>query len=455
MSFFIKSSRKPSWAISRRTLLRGTGACLALPLLDVMRPQEALASGNSPKRILFYYTPNSVIADKHADETDSRALHWFPTQSGSSFQLTHPLESLANYRDDLLILRGLNNGPGLGVAHYTQTAAFLTATHVEMDEIVNAISADQVIAAGLQSPTPFESLHIKTNGSSTSGYNGDGYPQVYSSCVSWKGPGQAVPSMKPRALFDQLFSGSNGFLEQAEINRRKQSVLDFVHADAQALRNQLGSNDRIKLDQYLTSIEEVEARIAAYENWSCDVGPIGADTGDHLTQLELQNDVIAIAFQCDASRVMTAMTQSSGGSHWEAYDWIEDRAGQPLEYKYHHYTHLEDAEGAFVGHQVNRWELAVFAGLLDRLDAIDDGGGQSVLDNTLVVFGKECCGGKDHSTVDMPVVMIDRSQSLGPSGRYVELEPGTPWANLLLTLIQAMGVESDSLGDSTGVLDLS
>jgi hypothetical protein len=454
MSFFIRSSRKPSWAISRRSVLRGGGALLALPMLDAMGTR-AWASGHALKRVLFLYSPNGVIADKHAEETDTRSLHWYPATSESSLSLTHPLEPLEAYKSDMLMLRGLYNAPGEGPAHHASTGAYLTATQVPMDEVANDISADQVIAQGLARETPYRSLAVSTHGSNVAGNSSDGYPASYSQTISWQGPGQPVVAPKPDALFNQIFGASSAYLDDAERNRRKLSVLHFVNAEAQALRTKLGSDDRAKLDQYLGSIESVENRISEFPSLQCEPGALPADTGEYLHRLDLMTEVIALLFQCDATRVITAMTHAAGASHSVAYDWVSDRNGASLGERFHTYSHEEDADSHFIMNQINRWEMEIFANLLDKLDSISDGSGLSLLDTTLVHYGKELGDSDHHQTFDMPNILIDRSQTLGPTGRYLALASETPWANLLLAEINAMGVAATSFGDSTGVLDLS
>lgn len=442
---------KRSDRLSRRTILRGIGAPVALPWLEAMAPVSIGANGpgSKVKRMAFLYVPNGVhMAD------------WRPTAVGAGFPMPPTLKSLEAYKDDLLVLTGLaqHNAEALGDGpgdHARSLACFLTGMHpVKTDgaAIRVGISVDQVAAQKLGGQTRLPSLELGVERGAQSGNCDSGYSCAYSSNISWRSANMPMAKeINPKLVFDRLFSSrTHEGLPADRIKRDfyRKSILDLVLNDAQRLQNRLGMNDRRKIDEYLTAVREVELRISqtekAAKNLPADglTRPKGVpdDVGEHI---RLMFDLMALAFQCDATRICTFMYANEGSN--QNYPAINVSDG-------HH--DLSHHGGDIKKHEklkiINRFHIEQFAYLLAKLKSIREGSG-SLLDSAMIVYGSGISDGDRHNHDDLPIVMAGKGGGTIKPGRHLKVDP-QPLNNLYLSMLERIGISLNRLGDSTGRL---
>ncbi len=442
--------------LARRTVLRGMGASIALPWLEAMAPGASSADGTgsgkgaaAPKRMAFLYVPNGVhMAD------------WTPKENDRVFGMPPTLKALEPYKDDLLVLTGLaqRNAEALGDGpgdHARSLACFLTGTHPLKTDgagIRVGISVDQVAAQKVGSQTRLPSLELGIERGAQSGNCDSGYSCAYSSNISWRSANMPMAKeINPKLVFDRLFVSRSRESSPADRSKRElyqKSILDLVLDDAQQLHKRIGVNDRRKIDEYLTAVREVEQRISQSENAvrslpaSGLVRPKGIpdDIGEHI---RLMFDLIALSFQCDATRVCTFMYANEGSNR--SYPTINVADG-------HH--DLSHHGGDVKKHEklkiINRFHIEQFAYLLGKLKSISEGPG-SLLDTAMIVYGSGISDGDRHNHDDLPVLMAGKGGGTIRSGRHLKVEP-QPLNNLYLAMLDRVGVSLDRLGDSTGRL---
>lgn len=429
--------------LSRRTFLKGAGAAMALPLLEAMLPGSARAqSAEVPKRLFAFYVPNGIHMSA-----------WTPGSEGAGYALTPILQPLAAYRDDFLVLSGLSNyaatpqgdGPG---DHARGTGCFLTAAHpvkTEGADISIGPSVDQVAADFLADQTRLRSLELGCEGGGSTGGCDSGYSCAYSRNVSWRSATTPMPKeVNPRSVYDRLFAGFDPGETAQQIGKRqryKQSVLDFVLDDAQRLSQRLGTRDRAKLDEYMTGVRELETRLeTSTQGPSCE--PFQRPDGtpaDFQEHVRLMLDLVALAFQCDITRVATFML-GNGGSN-RSYSFLGVSGA------HHELSHHQGDSAKHAALQViDTWEVEQLAYLLSKLKAAQDVEG-SVLDNTLVFFSSEISDGNAHSHNNLPVLLAGRGGGAVSPGRHIAYPQSTPIANLFVSMLQSVGVSTSSFGD--------
>ena len=457
--------------LARRTFLRGTAAAtLSLPFLDAMRPATAAAQNGEmtrPVRSAFVFFPNGVVLDR-----------WKPKRAGAKFELPETLAPLNRHREDILVVSGLaqdgarSHGDG-GGDHARNAASFLTCSHPRKTsgaDINAGISIDQVIANEAGGTTKLPSLELGLERSQHSGRCDSGYSCAYVSNVSWRGP--KVPTSKevnPQLVFDRLFGGRQ---ESPEDRQRRQffrrSILDFVADDAQRLQKRLGTRDRAKLDEYLSSVREVERRIeiAARNEASAPAGSTieipKARPKNTAERMRLMYDLLTLAFQTDSTRVATFML-ANGGSMWSFPD-VDVKEG-------HHQLshHRNNADSINKLARIDRYLAEQFAYFVDRLKNTPDGDG-TLLDHSMVVYGSGVSDGNRHNHDDLPVIVAGRGGGAVRTGRHLiygqvkgEADRGsaalrgmanqeTPMANLFVSMANAHGIKKSAFGDSTGPL---
>jgi len=420
---------------NRRAFLGGAGVAIALPLFASLRPRRARAqAADIKRRLVVIYTPNGMnMAD------------WTPSATGGDYALTPILEPLAPIKGKTLVLSGIDNHPaesdGFG-QHAPATGSFLTCTHVaKSQEIANDVSMDQVAAAQLGAATRFASLQLGTDGGSSAGGCDGGYSCAYTHNISWAGRGSPMPKMvSPRAVFDLLFAGSDPQETDAEREKRlfhDRSVLDAVVADADRLAGQLGSADQAKLDQYLTGVRELELRLGGAE--SCAASERPPEGQDFPTRVRLMLDLTALAIQCDLTRVVTFMMGNSISG--QSFPWV----GVP---DAHHALSHHQNDPAKLARltKIDRWEVAQMVYLAEKLDAMDDGDGATVLDNSLIYFSSEVADGNRHENVNLPVLLAGRAGSDIRPGRHVHYGDAR-LGDLYISILHHLGISVDSFGD--------
>jgi hypothetical protein len=443
--------------LRRRTFLKGMGAAIALPALDAMTPAFAAGPGRavsaragaSPVRLAFTYVPNGVtMAD------------WTPTSSGTTFEFPRILKPFAAFREDTLVLTGLThkNGYALGDGpgdHARAAASYLTGVHPRKTagaDIQNGISVDQVAAQHLADKTRFASLELGCDDSRTVGNCDSGYSCAYTNSLAWRGPATPMPpETNPRLVFERLFGDIDTSLPPEVRARRllhRRSILDLVTARTGELMNDLGPTDRRKLDEYLSSIREIEKRIERAEKDLTGLVPsIDKPTGipvQYADYVNLMFDLQLVAFQTDSTRVVTMMMGREGSMR----TYPEIGVADPHHPLTHHRNNPEWIEKVT---QVNALHAELFAGFVKKLKTTPDGDG-TLLDSTMIVYGSGLSDGNKHTHDDLPVVIVGRGGGLR-LGRHIVYPKDTPMTNLYLTLLDRMGVQAEQLGDSTGAIE--
>lgn len=435
--------------LPRRTFLRGLGAAVALPFLDAMSPALA-ATAKPPLRLAFLYVPNGIDM-----------LNWNVEQDGPLGELPRILRPLSPFRGDMIQLgnlthnggRALLDGPG---DHARCSGSYLTGIQVKKStvDIRSSISCDQIIANQVGSATRFASLELGMDDVRQAGDCDSGYSCAYTNNLAWRSETQPLPPiLDPRALFERLFG--TGIVLSPEDSARKaryrRSILDFVTTDTKKLQATLGPTDVRKLDEYLSSIREVERQLekAEAQNGAIDPGmdrPYGVppDFADHF---RLMSDMLTIAFRADLTRVVTFMMTREGTSRSYREIGISD-GHHPVT---HHKGNPELIEKVT---RINEYHTQQLAGWLGKLKLAEDGE-RSLLDSSMIVYGAGISDGNRHLHDDLPTLLIGRGASSIKSGRRVTFRKETPMSNFHLTLMDQMGVHMEHLGDASGRLDLA
>ncbi len=438
--------------IPRRTFLKGVGTMMALPLLEAMLPLTALATSAKLKttRMAFLFVPNGMSMPE-----------WTPTAEGVGFALPDVLKPLSPLQGQFSVLTGLSqrnafalgDGPG---DHARSAAAWLTGVHPRKTagaDIKAAISADQVAAVRLGHLTPFSSLEIGCERGAEAGNCDSGYSCAYSSNISWRA--EATPMAKevnPRLVFERLFgNGQSGEALESRITRSRynKSVLDFVMEDASRLRSQIGQRDKMKLDEYFTAVREIEERLSKFDRVTSTAGMAGTrvPTGvpqDYSDHIHLLGDMMVLAFQADLTRVATFMFANEGSNR--SYPMIGVPEG-------HHDMshHGTDPMKLKKKEQIDQFHVAQLSYVLQKMAAVKEPDG-SLLDNSMVVYGGGIGDGDRHNHDDLPILLAGRGSGTIHQGSHVVYANGTPLNNLFLSMLDRMGVPTETLGDSTGKL---
>lgn len=431
------------WLISRRTLLKGAGATLALPLLEQMIPSNVRAETVAPKRLVIFYVPNGMIMRS-----------WTPAEEGANWTLTPTMAPLAPVKDDILVLTGLQNlvakQPPSTAPHSGATAGFLTASHPNIrpgGDVDNAISLDQFVAQRMRGVTRFPSIELGTDAAEGVGDCEASYACAYLRHISWAGPKTPVPKeVDPSAAFTRLF-GDDAAPDEASaerMQRRRQSVLDLVRERTASLQRQLGPTDRAKLDEYLTGVRELEQRVMMASSGSACGGsmPPGAPI-DFRDRTRMMLDIMLMAMQCDATRVLSFML--GNGRSKRAFDFL----GRPG--AYHNYSHHGGrAENLEAMEAIKLWEIEQLSYLLQKMKSIQEPGGGSLLDNSVVYFASEIEDPDKHEFFNLPVLLAGRCKGAISPGRHVRYPSEPPVGNLFVSILNMLDIPETRFGE-TGV----
>jgi hypothetical protein len=435
---------------SRRVVLGGAGVAIALPALESLTPRTARAQARTaPKRVLFYYTPCGI------NSSDNRGFSPTATGSGSAWSYSRMLSGLgAALKPYTLVLSGVHNRPASATFegsndgagdHARGTGSFLTAarlTKTNGTDIRNGVSIDQAIAQGAGAMWRFPSLQLGTDAGSSAGDCDSGYSCAYARNISWAGPMTPLPKItSPRTAFDRLFAGMDPAATAAAQARRRaytSSVLDYVRSEATALQGRVGATDRRKLDEYLTAIREVELRVAMTESMVCTPIARPAASIPYEQHVDVMHDLMALAFRCDMTRVQTFMMGNAGSGR--VFDFLGITEG------HHNLSHHMSAESSLTAlERIGSWEIRKFGELCERLRMIDDGGGATALDNTVLMFSSEIADGNSHAHTDLPLFLVGRGGGQIETDRHVNVN-GQPIANLYIALAKMMGVTLPRFG---------
>jgi hypothetical protein len=431
-------------ALSRRTVLRGMGAAVALPLLDAMIPAMAATAG-PVRRLGVVYHPNGVIYDQ-----------WLPAGVGADFKLSPTLSPLQPFRDQLIVVTGLASdqaealGDG-GGDHSRASGTYLTGVHVRKSDSVvkNGISMDQIAAKAFERYTQLSSLQLTVDDNSMVGSCDTGYSCAYSSTLSWLTP--TLPLMaenNPRVVFERLFGSIDSTDPSVRASRlqQDQSILDSVTGRVRQLQQKLGTADNRKVDDYLASLRDVERQIQKAEEQSTKempdvVRPAGIPDSfeEHV---RLLYDLQLLAYQSDLTRVITFMygREQTGRSY--------PQIGVPE--PHHPLTHHQgNPEKMVKCAAIQRYHIGLFAGFLEKLRKTPDGDG-SLLDHLTLIYGAGISNSDRHTHGPLPTLLLGGGAGTLKGGRHIVYPEHTPLTNLQLTLLDKLGVPTQKLGDSTG-----
>lgn len=428
--------------IPRRTFLRGVGACLALPALDIMRTAARAGSSasNTPARLACICQPNGVYP-----------AAWDVGGTGTDYAFSKILAPLEPLRKDVMILANLDNVGARG--HVQMTGAFLTGLPIQNQR--NGVSLDQVIARKIGGDTPLPSIQLGTEPPRQGAVNGE--PISFADTVSWSSPTTRMsPEINPRVAFDRMFRNLNSpAAKRAAADQR--SVIDLALDDARALRRRASVQDRHKLDEYLESVRSVEVKLDRALNppprsWVPPTRPALVAPADGIPirrdeHLRIMMDLLVLALWTDTTRVATLMT--AHGFSRQSFGFLDGITSD-----HHGMSHHQNQPRAVAEYTtVSRWHIEMLAYMLNKMKQVDEGDG-SLLDHTVVLYGSEMKDGNGHIRENLPIVLAGRGGGMIAPGRHVEFKPHTPLANLHLTLAQKFGCEIDSFGSSTGTLGL-
>jgi hypothetical protein len=480
---------------TRRRFLRGMGAALALPMFESLMPRKAFAAKLSraattasgmPIRTGFFYHPNGV-----------NLKLWHPTGAGKDFQLGKTHEPLAAFKNKLQVVanldhdcavaryttpdgRVLNDGGG---DHARAPGVWLTGTRVAKSEkdIHAGVSIDQVLAQRIGAFTRFPSLELISDGSRKTGNCDNGYSCEYEYNISWRSATTPnPPEPNPRLVFERLFGAGSPAERAASLTMRKEqrrSVLDFALDDAKMLSRDLGLADKQKLDEYLTSVREVEQRISKVETFGAvpDLGveaPSGTP-GDFGDRIDILLEMMYLAFVTDSTRVASIILARDGDDR--TFTWLGHKGGH---HSTSHYKNNENRSGntpeqnhAWLG-EIEYWYMQRFAKFIKKLDDAKDADGSSVLDNSVLIYGAGNSDSNSHTHYNLPTLVVGGGGGALNPGRYVNAQPlrdpllpptnrggngalpgqkGVPMSNFFVGLAEKLGVEGvERFGDSTG-----
>jgi hypothetical protein len=433
-----------SKALPRRTVLRGLGATLSLPLLDAMFPAGARAQVRKPiHRFQTFYVPNGMAME-----------HWLPSAAGREFALTPILEPLAPYRSQVTVLSGLK--ANWNYIHAGASGSFLTGTtrggRNEV-EIIADVSIDQILARQFARETQVASLELAMDPPNNAGACTGNLSCVYTHTLCWRSPTQPLPmEHNPRAVFEKLF-GDSGSTERAAREarlRQHRSILDSVADKLAQLRRELGPQDLTKVDEYTESVRDVERRIQrAEEQRDIELPEIDQPQGvppafeDHLA---LMLDLQRLALQADLTRVISFMIGKEQSARPYPQIGVPE-AHHPLS---HHSNRPE-----LIAHmaKINRYHMELFARHLATLKATPDGDG-SLLDHMTILYGAGISNSNAHSGDNLPLLLVGGGAGTLRGGQHLAFADRPPTANLLVTLMDKLGVPVERIGGSTGKLTI-
>jgi len=439
-------------ALPRRTVLRGTGAVLALPWLEAMGDQNTATVSESspaehPRRVAALFFPNGVREDC-----------WTPETDGTDWELTRQLEPLSDLKSEVSVLSGLwHEATDTGDGHYVKDAAWLTGTTIRkttgVDLNSGGVSMDQLAARTLGKWTPLPSLELGTQPVRSGVDAVVGYTRVYGAHVSWRTPTQPLAKeINPRLVFERMTRIASGSPTQ----QNDRPLLDLVREDARRLSARLGQRDRHRVQEYLESVHALEQRINratsdASRTWKSRVDfstrEAPADSPKaHADRVRLMMDMIALAFEADMTRVCTFMFGNSvSGENFSFLDGVDN--------SHHELSHHQNKKEKLDQYErVSKWHVEQYAYLLSKLQSLQEGE-SNVLNNSAILFGSALRDGNKHSPHDLPLLLGGRAGGRLQQGQHIRSANDSPMANLLLTMLQATGIPATHFADSSGPIE--
>src|SRR6266850_4923670 len=437
--------------VSRRTVLRGLGATLALPLLDSMVPALTALDETAAapvRRFGVFYVPNGMSMP-----------YWFPKAEGPLAELPPTLRSLTELKDRVLLMGGLaDESANLvkgGGDHARSAGTFLTGVPFKITsgaDVLASVSMDQIAARHMEKDTQLASIELGIESNAMLGACDGGASCAYTNTIAWRTPTTPLPiENDPRAVFERLFGTSGSTDRGARLARIEQdrSILDFVSEQIGGLQRLIGPQDKVRVTEYLDSVRDVERRIQMAESQNSRElpvveQPVGIPT-DYAEHAKLMMDMLGLAYQTDLTRVSTFMLakEVSGRSYPEI--GVAD--------SHHPVSHHQDEPAKLERlHKINEYHLRQFAYLVDKLSKLPEGDG-TMLDHTLFLYGTGISDSNTHFHDDLPIALVGGKAAGIKGGRYIRYAKGTPLTNLHVTILEHMGVGVEKIGDSTGKVD--
>jgi len=437
--------------LSRRTLLKGAGVSLALPLLDAMVPAAtALAQTAAARkmRVGFFYMPHGAVLwnTAHGAEMD----HWTPSGAGADFKLSPILSPLEDYKHYVTSIANLENKASIASVHNYNPATWLSGFKPDLDAPGASMSPtiDQIIAGHIGQETALPSMEVCAEGNIQAVACAAGYGCLYSSTLSYRNANSPLPmESNPRKVFEQLFGEGSTAEERVAIVKQKRSILDLIAERTRALKIELGPGDKLLLDGYLDTVREIERRVEVAQNRDFSgvevpETPLGEqDVFDE--QVRLMFDMIAIAYQADLTRVASYIMVGEGTNRTYNHIGVPD-SFHPLS---HHADRLDRLEKLV---KIQTYHVERYADFVAKLASIPDGEG-TLLDNSMMLYGSNMANSNLHGNYPLPNILVGGGAGvLSTGGRQIELPERTTISNLHLTMLNKAGMEVESFGDSTG-----
>jgi hypothetical protein len=433
--------------LSRRTMLRGLGVSVGLPLLDSMVPAQtplARTAASSKSRLSCIYVPHGATMDK-----------WTPAAEGKGFAFTEILTPLEKYLDRLTIVSNLAHpaagglGSDAGADHARSAAVFLSGTHPEKDSIRVGTTIDQLAAQQIGQDTPLPSLELSIEEVALS--CGSGYACAYANTIAWKTPTTPLPmENNPQVVFEKLFGDGSTNADRVALKEQNRSLLDSVMGQVASLKKDLPAPDRNRLNEYLDDVREIERRIQkAQHQVSADLklpeSPVGVPESfdEHF---KIMFDLQVLAFRTEMTRVATMMyARDTSGA---VYPQSGVRDG--FHVSSHHGNNRANMDKYAL---INKYHVEMLAYFLGKLQSTPDGDG-SLLDHSMILYGSSMSNGNQHDHDPLPLILAGGASGKLNGGRHLKFAPHTPASNLLLSMLDKLGVQQEKHGDSTGRLDI-
>jgi hypothetical protein len=435
-------------SLPRRTFLRGVGASLALPLLDSMIPARTLLAQTAARplpRLGFVYVPHGAIMDK-----------WTPAAVGGGFEFTPILKPLEPFRDSINVVSGLHHRAADTTAvHSLSPTTWLSGVRPKATQGVDAfagITADQIAAQAIGQDNPLPSMEIATEDhSGLIGSCDRDYGCIYMNTLSWRTPETPLPmEINPRKVFERMFGQGGSAAERTARIQEDRSILDAISREAASLQLQLGPSDRQTMSQYLENVREIERRIQRAEKSQGDADlqlptrPAGVpfDFEEHVA---LMYELMALAYQANITRVITFMVSREVSNRTYTQVGVTDG--------HHAISHHQNrAEKMEKNVRIQTFNVNQFKGFLEKLKSMPDGDG-TLLDHTLLLYGSNMSNSNAHDHFPLPNLVVGGAAGKMKGGRHLKYADHTPMTNLLVTMLDKVGVKQETLGDSTGTLE--
>jgi hypothetical protein len=432
--------------ISRRTLLRGAGASLALPWLEAMEADAA--TPKLPVRLAVLYMPNGV-----------NVKSWTPEGSGYSYKLSPTLTPLADFKDRIIVANNLWNAAAKdGDGHYVKESSILTSTRISKtlgDDInCHGISMDQVAARAAAGATPIPSLELGIAPEATGVDNNVGYTRLYASHIAWSGPTTPLArEINPRSVYERLLHAAD---PQEKSARQDALLLDRVLEDSRNLSAKLGKDDRRRIDEYMTIVRSLEERTERASSqsaakWKARVPvrsvnpPAEEEPKEYAEHVRLMLDMMALSFRSDATRVATFMFGNAVSS--VNFSFLDGVKGS-----HHDMSHHSNDPDKLRQYQlINQWHVAQYAYLLGKLREAKEGA-SNVLDQSAIVFASALSDGNSHNPTKLPIVVAGKAGGRLATGQCLDYGADTALSGLWLALLKAFGAPAERFADSSGPL---